>query len=294
MDPERVCRIRNRKGDPKDLPNTTGWILREELEATAGGDSVHQLLVKLKQEFRRAHPRYTRTLYRATNAALSPEILGLDPNMARDMETRRLLPWPPESPPFQWRELFPEFVTGTADRTTYQWQSPSPLGRTVSTATVNDSEGILDSNAPELMDTSTTTPQGKKRLRKTTDGPYAYTSDSDSDDDLKPDVDDLTSHKRRRVEDPTYRPPQAERHADEESPAEISTTMVSSGKKKKSPVAATLKPKGKGAAAAAKETPSKTVKPKATPKKATPKKKEVVQKVQSSTRVTRSMSRAAS
>jgi hypothetical protein len=62
-------------------------------------------------------------------------------------------------------------------------------------------------------------PHGRRRPRRNDGGTYVYTSDSDSADELQPDVDDLAPPKRRRVNDPPYKPSREGQNFENELPA---------------------------------------------------------------------------
>lgn len=150
-------------------------------------------------------------------------------------------------------------------------------------------EETQELKASEQTDKVATVPQGKKQPRRTQDGPYTYVSDEDSDDELRPDVDDLTPRKRRRVEDPTYRPSQAEAGSDEDTSVKGSTP--NSGKKSGGATSTTAQ-KSKSPATADNTTTSRKSKSKATPKKSTLTSKASGEEGSGNKRVTRSVSRA--
>ncbi|KFH47413.1 hypothetical protein ACRE_018280 [Hapsidospora chrysogenum ATCC 11550] len=125
---------------------------------------------------------------------------------------------------------------------------------------------------------------GRKRPRRNNGGMYVYTSDSDSADELQPDVDDLAPPKRRRVNDPTYKPSWEGRNSEDELPAGPSVpngarrgTQSTTPNKKASLGVSDLsaeftQAKDSTEITAKKPTPRKSAPRKPTPKKATPKK----------------------
>lgn len=154
---------------------------------------------------------------------------------------------------------------------------------------------------------------GEKRPRKTAgnDTSYRYSSDNDSADGLQPDVDDLAPKKRRRVDDPAFRPSQSKEVASDEEPlkakksakAKAAATLKKSSPKKATPKKAT--PTGKAPitpVTETKTTPKQTTKATVTPKKkvnkapvtpATPAAAKPSPGTPATTRVTRAAARAA-
>ncbi|CAH0023914.1 unnamed protein product, partial [Clonostachys rhizophaga] len=171
VNPERNCRIPNKRGSHENLPNRSGWIGKRSRGAR---DAV----------------RDAREDYRNKN---------------KDLFGHKFYPFDGKQPYSSFWKHDPN-----NDDNSESWNKPWPpaIEKRLREDAAREAEAQTEAPGPSRAAASgrPTAARRRKRQEPSDNAEYRTESESDSDDDIEPDVDDTRQPKRRRVGDSTYRP----------------------------------------------------------------------------------------